>query len=453
MNLKKSKTHFYHALKINRQRCIGCTHCMRVCPTHALRLKDGKAYLLGNRCVDCGECVRACPVDAISVEQDDFNMIFGYKNRIALIPSVLYGQFPEEFDQRMIVTALNKAGFTHVFEAERSIPVLIRKYNEIAENREQAMPAISSFCPAVVRLIQVRFPSLIQHIIRLKAPIDLTALLIREQFRAAGEQDSETGIFYVTPCAAKIAAVKSPVGTDESLVDGVINMTTIYNMVFPQLDAKSAGAEKQLRSPRPEELNWSLTRGEARLVQGRCLAVDGIQNVIDILEKIESGEGSALDFLELRACDEGCAGGVLNVENRFLTVDKLIHRARIYQDDRGEELKENDLKYLDKKSFLGDVQARSMLSLDDNTEAALKKMGQIQQIQQILPQVDCGMCGSPDCATFAEDLVQHRARLSQCVFIWEEEEPGDDLPQGLNSLKEIWTKDKFTNKSDSDHDR
>lgn len=451
-----STSHFYHALKINRNTCIGCTHCVRVCPTHALRVKDGKAYLLGNRCVDCGECVRACPVDAISVEQDDFNKIFEFKNRIALVPAVLYGQFPGVYSQQTIISGLKKIGFTHVYEAERSIPALVKRYNEMVENREQTMPLISTFCPAIVRLVQVRFPSLVKNLMRLKPPIDLTAMLLREQFSAQGEAGEETGIFYVTPCAAKIAAVKSPVGTDEKVVDGVINMTTIYNLVYPQLETGSKGKDEspEYRDINPGETNWSLTRGEARLVHGRCLAVDGIQNVIDILDKLESGEGTALDFLELRACDEGCAGGVLNVQNRFLTVDKLIYWAKNFREgtpDTG--LSAGDRMFLEKKSYLGEILSRSMLKLDEDTRAAIEKMDRIQKIVRILPGVDCGICGSPDCSSFAEDLVQHRARLSQCLFLWEEEEPGDDLPQGLNSLKEVWTKNKFSKKSDTDHDR
>ncbi|MGB4144417.1 MAG: 4Fe-4S binding protein, partial [Bacteroidales bacterium] len=36
---------FSHALEIDRSICVGCTHCMRVCPTHALRVRKGKAVL------------------------------------------------------------------------------------------------------------------------------------------------------------------------------------------------------------------------------------------------------------------------------------------------------------------------------------------------------------------------------------------------------------------------
>lgn len=61
--------------------------------------------------------------------------------------------------------------------------------------------------------------------------------------------------------------------------------------------------------------------GEASNYPGRCLAIDEIHNVIDILEKLENDELTDIDFLELRACDHSCAGGALAINNRF-----LIHR-------------------------------------------------------------------------------------------------------------------------------
>lgn len=322
------KGDFYHALRIEKEKCIGCTHCIRVCPTQALRIVKGKAALFGRRCVDCGECMRACPVNAITVADDDFSQILGFKIRIAIIPAVLYGQFSKNHSQQKIIESLKTIGFTHIYEAERSIPVIRRRFKAIIESNSQEMPLISSFCPAIVRLIQVRFPSLIRHIAKVKPPVDLTAIMVREQLRKVGWKDEEVGIFYVTPCAAKIAAVKSPVGEEASYVDGVININSIYNMMYPVIKSMEEVRQKRNRMLKPDELLWSLTRGESVHQSGRVLAVDGIQNAIDILEKIENGDVSNLDFLELRACDEGCAGGVLNVENRFLAVERLNRKVK-----------------------------------------------------------------------------------------------------------------------------
>ena len=90
--MKKENT-FYHALKIDDSKCVGCTHCVKKCPTGAVRIKGGKAVINRNWCVDCGECLKSCPVDAIYVEQDDFQNIFNFKNRVVLVPSVFIGQF------------------------------------------------------------------------------------------------------------------------------------------------------------------------------------------------------------------------------------------------------------------------------------------------------------------------------------------------------------------------
>lgn len=85
------EANFYHALKIDNDRCIGCTHCMKECPTGAIRIRDGKALIHKDWCVDCGECLKSCPTEAIYVEQDDFQRIFDYKCRVALMPTVLSG--------------------------------------------------------------------------------------------------------------------------------------------------------------------------------------------------------------------------------------------------------------------------------------------------------------------------------------------------------------------------
>jgi len=56
---------------IDRERCIGCGECVRVCPSQTLEMKDGKAAVTGARSLGCGHCVAVCPVEAVRVEAFD----------------------------------------------------------------------------------------------------------------------------------------------------------------------------------------------------------------------------------------------------------------------------------------------------------------------------------------------------------------------------------------------
>ena len=240
------KTPFFHALKIDEDTCIGCSHCMKICPTEALRVRDGKAMLIPDRCIDCGNCFKVCPTHSIYVKQDDFEDIFNFPIRVALIPSVFMGLFPNDITVSRIYSILKEIGFTHVIEAESSVPVYTAAKKKFTAENPDIKPLISTFCPAIVRLIQVKFPGLTENLIPLRAPIDITAMYIRRKLKQDTElKDDQIGIFYITPCAAKIAAVKNPVGEEKSLVDGVINMDSLYNRVYHEIKKQGKGYKEQ----------------------------------------------------------------------------------------------------------------------------------------------------------------------------------------------------------------
>ncbi|PID95619.1 MAG: ferredoxin [Bacteroidetes bacterium] len=437
---------FFHTLEIDEALCIGCSYCVSVCPTEAFRVKNGKSVLLSNQCVDCGKCALVCPTDAINFNQDDFEHIFEHKYRVAIIPSVFIGQFPESISVNLIYNAIKKVGFTHVYGAGNSVKIIKDELHKYQDNHPEK-PLISTFCPAIVRLIQVRFPFLVDHLILQKTPLDLSVQFVNKELVAQGIDKKDIGIFYITPCAAKTVAIKDPLGGYEIPIAGTINMDVMYNKIYGYIRRKEVEETEQLYETNlsPEGILYSLTGGEKQLAKGKSFAIDGIHNVINFLEKVENDEITGIDFLELRACDESCAGGVLTTNNKFLTVDRLKTLAKEKLEkpentnpcfapisNRRDELTEN--------MATEKVLPRSMMKLDDNINEAFKKMQEVNEILSKLPNVDCTMCGAPNCKSLAKDIVQGRATIEHCIFIQKQlEEKGSMTPdESAEKFKSIW---------------
>lgn len=52
------------AIKVIKEKCKGCTKCVKVCPFEAITMVDKKAEI-GMACTECGQCVESCPFGAI----------------------------------------------------------------------------------------------------------------------------------------------------------------------------------------------------------------------------------------------------------------------------------------------------------------------------------------------------------------------------------------------------
>ena len=422
------KAPFFHAITIDHETCIGCSHCMKACPTEALRLRNGKAVLTPDRCIDCGNCFKVCPTKSFTIKQDDFDDIFNYACRVALVPSIFMGQFPNDITVSRIYQILKEIGFTYVMETEATVPIYTEAKNRYAAEHPDIRPLISTYCPAIVRLIQVKVPGLTDNLLPIKAPIDLTAMFIRRKLQQQEDWNPEDiGIFYITPCAAKIAAVKSPVGEEKSLVDGVINMDSLYNRVYKRIKEQGKGFKEQklpVSQISSDGVLTALTNGERRLSNAKhSYSIDEIHNVIEFLEKVENDEIEDVDFLELRACDQSCPGGILTCDNRFLMCERIFARARkIGERERnGEQTKDHEVEqernYLTNNVMVGEIKPRSMLVLDEDIQKALTKMQQINVLRAKLPQRDCGVCGAPTCDALAHDIVMGEAKITDCIFM------------------------------------
>jgi iron only hydrogenase large subunit-like protein len=445
----------YHAIHINKDKCIACSHCVKVCPTEALHIWEGKSNLNPEKCIDCDECYRVCPVGAIEVEDDGLQQIEKYKHRAALIPSVFMGQFDRNIKATDVFKAVQKLGFQYVYEVEEAGQVLEKEFTQHI-NQIPNKPLISTFCPAVVRLIQLKFPDIVENFIPTKTPVDVTAISVRKKL----SDIEDLGIFYFTPCSAKITSLKAPIGEDKSVLDGVININSVFNKVKQiinnDIEINSSNEHRGFISNnaiKPQHIRWSLTGGEALNLPGVCLSLDGTDNIISFLDRIETQGCSSIDFLEMKICDQGCAGGILTPQDRFLTAQKLKNRSKYYDEyyqNHPTSTYKNTCDNLGHEEILIDeIEERKIIEFDSNPIKAVEMMRQFAKVKRKLPDLDCSACGYKTCDSLARNVVKEKAQIEYC-FVHQKvlEEKGDLKPEmSKNYLEKIWGEKKL-NKRD-----
>ena len=49
---------YYHSIRIDTEKCSGGMKCMRVCPSQAIRVRDGKATIIENKCISITEEIK-----------------------------------------------------------------------------------------------------------------------------------------------------------------------------------------------------------------------------------------------------------------------------------------------------------------------------------------------------------------------------------------------------------
>ncbi len=399
-----------HSVTLDREACKGCTTCIRFCPTEAIRVQQGKAKIIDERCIDCGECIRRCEYHAKKAVTDGFELLKNFKYTIALPAPAFCGQFSKADDFNIVLTGLKKLGFDHVFEVARGAEVVTEKMKQLVESGELPLPVISSACPAVVRLIAVKYPDIIDHVAPLTSPMEAAAEMARREAKErTGLTDEEIGVFFITPCPAKVTAIKWPIALDKSLIDGAISIKDVYMRLAHSIDKLTE--VEQLSVAGMSGVRWANHGGEAEaLGRERYIAVDGIANVMEGMEQLEDEKLRGVDFNEALACTGGCVGGSLTVENNFVANSRIRRISRALEDKKGIICDDMNL-YWNKK-----IEYKPFTPLDPDMSVAMQKAIRMKEILEGLPQLDCGSCGAPSCAALAEDIVRGKAAETDCIF-------------------------------------
>lgn len=405
------------SIMFDREKCIGCTNCMKKCPTQAIRLKDGKANIDINRCIHCGECIKICPYEAYSSESVESHKGKNFKFKIAIPSTTLYGQFPKGTEICRVHNAIFKNGFDYVYDESWAAELVSIAIKKRIEKNPHIRPFISTNCPSIVRLIKIRYPSLIDHFISLEAPMEIAARLakmkVKEMFNL---KDEDIGIFYISPCPAKLLAVADPLGKRPSLIDWVIPLNMIYGDLYRDVLRDNGIC---ISNPSLKGIKWAYSGGQSEGSDlTNYIAVNGMDNIIDIFDEIENGKLFDIDFVEALTCVDGCVGGTFNIVNPYIARNTLND---IERNTKNAHLMNEDLEKFDE--LYNNEVLDCIISADEaygqkvNMKEAIHKIERIEEILRALPGLDCGSCGAPTCYAHAEDIYNREAEINDCVVL------------------------------------
>jgi hypothetical protein len=362
--------------------------------------------------------VRVCPNHAFVPQTSAFSDFSKFKYTIALPSPVFYSQFGKDIRPSAILDALKEVGFDDAYDvacASESVSIAIQ---EFLDSSESPRPLISPFCPAIVRLVQIKYPNLLDNLIPIESPMEIAAREAkRVKMKELGLREHDIAVIYLTPCPAKMISLKNPPRKKHSFLDGVIPISEIYPSLMRVL-ARSNG-----NNGRPDVrglgLGWPILGGQVACLKAEdCIALAGLTDVMRVFDEIENGKLRDIHYIECHSCPTACVGGSLTVENPYIARGRVLRMVEKYGSEPCQD--RQNIRSLYQKNFfslVGSIAPQPVQPLDGDIAKAIQKMHQKQQIHEMLPKIDCGACGAPTCSAFAEDVVKGEANADECVFL------------------------------------
>lgn len=414
-----------HGFTLAYDRCKGKLACMRACPTQAIRVKEGKARLLSELCIDCGSCLRACPSGAISATTRSLEEVWNYKYKVVIPTPILFGQFPAKISPSHIIEGLKSLGFDAVWVFEVETALINRAIRDYVTNWKGRYPLISSSCPVIVRLVQVAYPGMVEQLVQIEPPRELAGREAKRFYsEKLGLSKDEIAAIYVTSCQARTISILEPAEGAKSHLDGSVGISDVYNGILAAAhsikeDESKTGTKGPLHSS--QIFQWAMSEGQRQNLSGfRYLSLTGLLNIIRVFDHIEKGQLRDLDFLECYACWGGCTNGNLTVDNLYVTRSKLLRLMATLPDrDPWIDAEIEKRRPIEDFCAKAPIKPRPVKADSADLRERIVRMKEAESILLTLPELDCGLCGTPNCRTLAKDIAFGYAQKTDCVFFSE----------------------------------
>jgi anti-sigma regulatory factor (Ser/Thr protein kinase) len=437
------------SLYASADRCRECRACLAACPTQAMRVRKGRPSVLEHLCIDCAQCIAACGTGALGLHDDSSPLeeLSAREGMVLAVPQGLLAGCGSDYPPTAVLAALGELGFSRVVTVEPFEQALRQTVGAAAARAAGGAaplatptspawtpppgPLIVPSCPAVVNLVELRFPSLLPLLAPFETPWEAlrsayvdspvtcvvscpaqrSALLRQAQqaAEAAGAGCVPSELEFLLPEAVRKAALIRLTGSG----DGA------QAAASPRTGAGATAAAAGSPAP-PAAATSPAPPAAAGAAEAGVLRVDGLRHVIAVLEQVENGLLPDVAVVEPYACAGGCMGSPLLPD---------VHAVAAFRWSRAGALPSSAATGAAPAAAAAPRRspyaARPGIRLDPDMGRAIHKLGELQATLRLLPGKDCGVCGAPTCAALAEDIVMGRADLDLCPYLACEREDVD----------------------------
>jgi len=367
-------------LVIDRKSCKFCMQCVSTCPSKAIRIMKNGPQILSHLCIGCTSCIGVCSEKVFSpFPQPKF---FSPPEPETVL--VISSAFPAHFgapNSSAFVRACMSLGFREVIFTRAWEKALCQAVLQHVDARPDIRPIFSPVCPAVVALIETRFPSLMEHLAPFVSPIE-----------AVKSEIGNRPAVFVADCPSQYSALSGETGNSEK--HRIITPSQLER-IFP---------EPFRRADNPDIPSVSANRTAASFGEA-ILRTSGLDSVIRVLEQAENGLLWDIPAIELYACVDGCYGSSLYSGSSCVAEYRWKNSGNITE-GAGRAV-ERDMPF----------SARQGMRLDEDLSRAINRLSEIEAISRMLPGRDCCACGAPSCESMAVDIVMGRSTIDSCAFL------------------------------------
>jgi len=338
----------------DEEKCILCRRCVTSCCdvqninvlTPAERGFNSfistfnEKSLKESECTYCGQCVAVCPTGALQ-ERFDYKKLMDILNDdekftiVQLAPSVRVA-LCEEFNMdikdlslKKIVTALKALNFKKVFDTNFSADLtIIEEAEELIDRIKNngKLPMFTSCCPAWVRMVETKYPKLIDNLSSCKSPQQMfgaTAKAFLHNVYDVNKKDMF--VVSIMPCIAKKYEADREEMKDD--VDMVITTREFARLLrLASIDIKSLD-ESEFDSP------FGVSSG-AGMIFGRTGGV--MEAALRTAYRKLKGEDMTVNSIDFKENEAGIFEGYVNLDNKKLklaVVSSLGKAQKLLNDD------------------------------------------------------------------------------------------------------------------------